>query len=99
MPHKILAFTAFVFATLPLVLASNGGGFVIAGTSTPNVAGTWEGTWSHRVGSGRITLHLAQEGNHVTGKQSVVGVFPMFKVQRQIKLGEEIREGPWRTPR
>jgi hypothetical protein len=68
---------------------------VIAGTATPNVAGTWEGTWSHRIGSGQITLRLAQEGDKVTGKQSVVGVVPVFgdPTGRQITLGEEVRDG------
>jgi len=42
---QILAFRAFVFATLPLMLVGNGGGIVIAGTSTPNVAGTWK-SWT-----------------------------------------------------
>src|SRR5262245_52524258 len=70
----------------------------IAGTATPNVAGTWEGTWRHRQGSGQITLRLAQEGTTVTGRQSVVGVTPLFGAQRrrigrQIKLGQEVRDG------
>ena len=56
MPRKIIVFTAFVLATLPLMLTDNGGVPVIAGTATPNVAGTWEGSWSHRIGSGQITL-------------------------------------------
>jgi hypothetical protein len=69
----------------------------IAGTATPNVAGTWEGTWSHRQGSGRITLRLAQEGTTVTGRQSVVAVTRLFGPQRgrrgRITLGQEVRDG------
>jgi hypothetical protein len=32
----------------------------------------------HRAGSGQITLHLAQEGTKVIGKQSLSGVIPLF---------------------
>jgi hypothetical protein len=92
---KIMLLTTLMFATGALILAGLGDGGVIAGTAPPNVAGTWEGTWSHRIGSGQITLRLAQEGTKVTGKQSVVGVIPLFGDQRgrQITLGEEIRDG------
>lgn len=94
MPRKTIRFTVFVLATLALMLARYDDGPAITGTATPNVAGTWEGTWSHRIGSGQITLRLAQEGTKVTGKQSVVGVVPVFgDTQRQIVLGEEIQDG------
>jgi hypothetical protein len=94
MPRKTILFTVFALATLALMFASHGDGPANAGTATPNVAGTWEGTWSHRIGSGQITLRLAQEGTKVTGKQSVVGVVPVFDTgQQQIVLGEEIRDG------
>ena len=46
----------------------HGDGPASAGTATPDVAGTWEGTWSHRLGSEQVTLWLAQEGTKVTGK-------------------------------
>jgi hypothetical protein len=77
------------------MLVGAGDGGAIAGTATPNVAGNWEGTWRHRVGSGRITLQLAQEGTNVRGRQSVVGVIPLFGAQRgqHINLGQEVREG------
>ena len=94
MPRKTILFTAFVFTTLALMLAGHDDGPASAGTATPNVAGTWEGSWTHRIGSGQITLRLAQEGTKVTGKQSVVGVVPVFdQTQQQIVLGEEIRDG------
>jgi hypothetical protein len=94
MSRKTILYTAFVLATLALMLARHGDGPAIAGTATPNVAGTWEGSWSHRIGSGQITLRLAQEGTKVTGKQNVVGVVPVFGTQqRDIALGEEIRDG------
>ena len=94
MPRKTILFTAFVWAILALILAGHGDGPVIAGTATPNVAGTWEGTWSHRIGSGQITLRLAQEGTKVTGKQSVVGVVPVFGSQQTTyTLGEDIQDG------
>jgi hypothetical protein len=76
-----------------LMGAGHGDGLALAGTATPNVAGMWEGTWSHRIGSGQITLRLAQEGTTVIGKQSVVGVVPVFDTRQQIVLGEEIRDG------
>jgi hypothetical protein len=96
MQPKIAVFTALVLATLALMLAGHGGGPVVAGTATPNVAGTWEGTWSHRAaGSGQVTLRLVQEGSTVTGEQSVAGVTALFGTQmgRTITLGQEIREG------
>jgi hypothetical protein len=95
MLRKIMLLTTLMFATGALIFAGLGDGGAVAGTATPNVAGTWEGTWSHRIGSGQITLRLAQEGTKVTGKQSVVGVVPLFGDQtgRQITLGEEIRDG------
>jgi hypothetical protein len=95
MPRTILWLTALLVTTVGVMLAVHGRERAIAGTSTPNVAGTWEGTWSHRAGSGRITLRLAQEGTTVTGRQSVLGVVPVFDRHRrqQIRLGEAIREG------
>jgi hypothetical protein len=95
MPRTILLLTALLLASVALMLPVHGRERAIAGTSTPNVAGTWEGTWSHRAGSGRITLRLAQEGTTVTGRQSVLGVVPVFDRHRrqQIRLTEEIREG------
>jgi hypothetical protein len=96
MLRNIMLYTALVSATVALMLVGNGGGPAVAGTSTPNVAGTWEGTWSHRAaGSGQVTLRLVQEGDTVTGKQSVVGVTALFGAQmgRTINLGEEVREG------
>jgi hypothetical protein len=58
-PRKTILFTAVVLATLALMLAGHGESPAIAGTATPNVAGTSEGTWSHRIGSVQITLRLA----------------------------------------
>ena len=93
MPRKTILFTAFVLAILALIFAGHGDGPVIAGTATPNVAGTWEGSWSHRIGSGQITLRLAQEGTKVTGRQSVVGVIPIFNTQQSYSLGQDIQDG------
>jgi hypothetical protein len=59
MPGKTILFTVVVWATLALMLAGHGEGPAIAGTATPNVAGAWEGTWNHRIGSSQITLRLA----------------------------------------
>jgi hypothetical protein len=96
MLRTIMLLTTLVLATLALMLTGHGDGPAIAGTATPNVSGTWEGTWSHRAaGSGQVTLRLLQEGTTVTGKQSVAGVTALFGTQRgrSITLGEEIREG------
>jgi hypothetical protein len=65
----------------------------------PDVSGTWEGAWTHEIGSGRITLRLAQDGTKVTGKQSVVGVVPVFGSQRETSLGGRFKTGTWKTPR
>jgi hypothetical protein len=93
MRRNVMRCTAFALATLALILTGDGGRPSVAGTSTPNVSGTWEGAWTHEIGSGQITLRLAQEGTKVTGKQSVVGVVPVFGSQREISLGEEIQGG------
>ena len=99
MPRTITLFMTLLSATVALMFVGAGDRRAIAGTATPNVAGTWEGTWSHRHGSGQITLRLAQEGTNVTGRQSVVGVTPLFGAQRgrrigqQISIGQEVREG------
>jgi hypothetical protein len=96
MTRNVVMFLALVLGMLALMLTGHGDGPAVAGTTTPNVAGTWEGTWSHRAaGSGQVTLRLVQEGATVTGKQSVVGVTALFGGQmgRTINLGEEIREG------
>ena len=99
MPRKITLFMTLLVATVAFMLVGTGDRGAIAGTATPNVAGTWEGTWSHQHGSGQITLRLAQEGTKVTGRQSVASVIPLFGAQRerrigrQIKLGQEVRDG------
>jgi len=94
MPCKTILFTAFVLAILALILAGHGDGPVMAGTSTPNVSGTWQGTWRHEIGSGQITLQLAQEGTKVMGQQSVVNVMPVFGTQQQsYSLGQDIQDG------
>jgi hypothetical protein len=92
--ENVKSFNRVEFPGRTVMLAVHGRERAIAGTSAPNVAGTWEGTWSHRAGSGQITLRLAQEGTTDTGRQSVVGVVPVFdRYRRQIRLAEQIREG------
>jgi hypothetical protein len=95
MPRNIILLATLMLATVAHMLVGAGDRGAIAGTATPNVAGTWEGTWSHRKGSGQLTLRLAQEGTNVTGRQSVGGVIPLFGPQRgrQIKLGQDVRDG------
>jgi hypothetical protein len=99
MLRNITLFMTLLSATVALMLVGAGDRGAIAGTATPDVAGTWQGTWSHRHGSGRITVQLAQEGTKVTGRQSVVSVTPLFgalrgrRIGQPIKLGREIRDG------
>jgi hypothetical protein len=69
-----------------------------AGEATPNVTGKWEGTYESRgtFGNGPITLHLRQEGNKVTGKQSVVDLIPVWGTQAaasDIVVEEDLRDG------
>ena len=76
------------------MLAGHGDDPVMAGTATPNVSGTWQGTWRHEIGSGQITLQLAQECTKVMGQQSVVNVMPVFGSQQQTyTLGQDIQDG------
>ena len=94
MARKMMLCTAFAMGLWALILADNGGGPAVAGTSTPNVSGTWQGTWRHEIGSGNITLRLAQEGTKVIGKQSVLTAVPVFGSQQQTyTIGEDIQDG------
>jgi hypothetical protein len=93
MQRLLTLYTALVLVMAALMSVGHADGLALAGAATPTVAGMWEGDWSHRIGSGQITLRLAQEGTTVIGKQSVVGVVPVFDTRQQIVLGEEIRDG------
>jgi hypothetical protein len=95
MPRHNKLFTSLLMAVVALMCVGAGDGRGIAGTPTPDVAGNWEGTWNHRQGSGRITLLLAQDGTTVTGRQSVVGLVPLFGGLRgrQLNFGQEVRDG------
>src|SRR5262245_19070402 len=94
MQCKLMLLMTLMLATVAVIVAGFGNSGAAAGTATPNVTGSWEGTWSHRIGSGQITLRLAQDGTKVTGRQSVIGVVPVFGSQTQrYTLGEEIRDG------
>ena len=93
MPRTIVLYAALALATFALMLGGHNAGSARAGTAAPNVAGKWEGTWTHRAGSGQITLQLAQEGTNVTGTQSLPAVIPVFEGAGQIRLGTEVREG------
>jgi hypothetical protein len=44
MPRKIMLLTPLMFATVALIFARLSNGGAAAGTATPNVAGSWEGT-------------------------------------------------------
>jgi hypothetical protein len=86
MHHKALVGTMVLMTLVALMVTIHGDGQALAGTTAAHVAGTWEGTWMHRVGSGPITLQLAQEDTHVTGTQSVTSVIPVFGETRASKL-------------
>ncbi len=98
MPRTVALSAALLSATLMLLIAMHGTIAATAGEATPNVTGKWEGTYDGRgrFGSGQITFHLRQEGNKVTGKQSVVDLIPVWGSQTDastIVVGEEIRDG------
>jgi hypothetical protein len=80
---------------LALLIAIHGHLPATAGESMPNVTGKWEGSWNHRIGSGQVTFQLLQEGTKVSGKQSVVGVMPVYGTEaaQQLIIGQEIRDG------
>jgi hypothetical protein len=78
MPRTLVLSPALAWATLALMLGGHNTGSARAGTAAPNVAGKWEGTWTHRAGSGQITLQLAQAGTKVTGEQSLPSVMLVF---------------------
>jgi hypothetical protein len=95
MQRRMALSAALLSATLILLIAIHGNILATAGESMPNVTGKWEGTWMTQGGnSGQITLQLVQEGNKVSGKQSVVGVIPVWGTpQQQLVIGEEVRDG------
>jgi hypothetical protein len=95
MQRKVLVGVTVLIALSALMITTGGGGQASAGAAAPNVAGNWEGTWTHRVGSGQITLQVSQEGTKVTGRQSVTGVIPVFGSERrsQLTLSPDISDG------
>jgi hypothetical protein len=95
MLRTIVRCAAFALPMFALMFVGHNVGSARAGTAAPNIAGKWEGTWTHRAGSGQITLQLAQQGTTVTGEQSLAAVMPVFGTegQAQIRLGTEVREG------
>jgi hypothetical protein len=90
---------ALLSATLMFFIAMHGTVPATAGESTPNVTGKWEGSYDFRwgrLGSGEITLHLAQEGNKVTGRQSVVDLQPAWgemAAASTVVVQPDIRDG------
>ena len=99
MPRKTILFIAFGWAILALILAGPSDGPVIAGTAPPNVAGTWEGSWRHRVGSGRITLRLAQGAPKSPGSKVWSTSYPYSRPNNRTASGRTFKTGTWRTPR
>jgi hypothetical protein len=98
MQRTLALSTALLSVTLMFLIAIHGTIPASAGEATPNVTGKWEGTYDGRgrFGSGEITFHLRQEGNKVTGKQSVVDLIPVWGTEAaasDIVVEEEIRDG------
>jgi hypothetical protein len=99
MRRTIALSTALLAATLMFFIAMHGTGPATAGESKPNVTGKWEGSYDFRwgrSGSGEISLDLAQDGNKVTGKQSLVDLQPAWGSQaapETIVVQPDIRHG------
>jgi hypothetical protein len=95
MQRTIALSIALLVGMLALLIAIHGHLPATAGESMPNVTGKWEGSWNHRIGSGQVTFQLLQEGTKVSGKQSVVGVMPVYGTEaaQQLIIGQEIRDG------
>jgi hypothetical protein len=97
MQRTVALSAALLSATLMLLIAIHGNIPATAGESMPNVTGKWEGTYDGRgrFGSGQITFHLRQDGNKVTGKQSVVDLIPVWGhgPAGTIVVDEEVRDG------
>jgi hypothetical protein len=99
MQRTIALSTALLSATLMFFIAIHRTGPATAGQSTPNVTGKWEGTYDFRwgkFGSGDITFHLQQEGNKVTGRQSLVDLQPAWGTEAAastVPVQPDIRDG------
>jgi hypothetical protein len=95
MQRTIALSAALLVGTLALLIAMHGHLPASAGESMPNVTGKWEGSWSHRIGSGQVTFQLSQEGTKVMGKQSVVGAIPVFGGEgaQPLVIGQDVRDG------
>ena len=98
--HRTIALsTALLSATLMFFIAIHGTAPATAGESTPSVTGKWEGSYDFRearFGSGEITFHLRQEGNKVTGRQSLVDLQPAWGDQAAadtVPVQPDIRDG------
>jgi hypothetical protein len=99
MQRTIALSTALLSAALMFLIAIYGTVPASAGASTPNVTGKWEGTYNFRGGSfgtGQITFQLFQEGNKVTGKQSLVDLQPAWGPEAaasDVVVQPDIRDG------
>jgi hypothetical protein len=99
MQRTIALATALLSATLMFCIAIHGTVPATAGESTPNVSGKWEGTYDFRwgrFGSGDITIHLDQQGNKVTGRQSLVDLQPAWGTEAApstVVVQPDIRDG------
>jgi hypothetical protein len=99
MPSTTALATALLAATLMIFTAMHGTVPATAGESAPNVTGKWVGSYNFRggrFGSGEITLQLAQQGNKVTGRQSLVDLQPAWGTEAgasTIPVQPDIRDG------
>jgi hypothetical protein len=99
MDRTIALATALLSATLMLFIAMHRTVPATAGESTPNVTGKWQGSYDFRggrFGSGEISFDLAQQGNKVTGRQSLVDLQPAWGTESgasTIPVQPDIRDG------
>jgi hypothetical protein len=99
MQRTIALSTALVSVTLMFLMAIHGTIPASAGESTPNVTGKWEGNYNFRMGrmgSGEITFNLFQQGNKVTGQQSLADLQPAWGTEAgasTIPVQPDIRDG------
>jgi hypothetical protein len=99
MQKTIALSAALLSAALMFFIAMHGTVPATAGESTPNVTGKWEGSYNFRMGrmgSGEITFDLSQQGNKVTGRQSLVDLQPAWGTEAgasTIPVQPDIRDG------
>ena len=99
MQRTIALSTALLSAALMFCIAIHGTVPATAGEPTPPVTGKWVGSYNFRearFGSGEISFDLSQQGNKVTGQQSLVDLQPAWGTESgasTIPVQPYIRDG------